>query len=81
MTAYDYDAQVWRDGVAGARLLLGQLSAEFALLSGEGCADYLKFIGKPMTEGQIQTTLETIQRGIAACEAEIEDRAALCERR
>jgi hypothetical protein len=76
MKAYDYDEQVWKDGIAGARVRLEQLSEELKLLTGERADEYLAFTqskarraGHPvMTK---QAAIEACERGIAECWKEI----------
>ena len=60
MTAYDYQNQVWREGVEGTKLLNEQLSETLRLLREERGAEYAAFLG--VKRGKLQSYFASLDK-------------------
>jgi hypothetical protein len=60
MAAYDYQNQVWREGVGGAKLVVDQLSETLRLLRGERGNEYAAFLG--VMPGELQGFIASLEK-------------------
>lgn len=68
MTAYDYAAQRWVDGQAGARVMLEQLRTEMEILDSGRALAFLRASGHACSVGEARARCCA---QIARCEAEL----------
>lgn len=69
MNAYDYKAQKWENGVAGARVRLAQLQQKIEIVRSPRGADYMRTVLN--FTGSAAACIVRLQEQAAECEAEI----------
>lgn len=69
MNTFDYDTQVWVDGIVGTQVRLAQLREELELLIGPRGEEYLKFCaGKSYQGHSLLQAIQSCASFIAECE-------------